>query len=197
MRAAPFGLRVEWSQPQVFELAARAAALTHGHPSGYFSAAALGAIVRDLSAGVVVDLAGEWVCWLLDGRQGAQETLSAINQARSLATCQGRGDIDASLRKLGEGWVGEEALAVAIYSVIVAEDFADAVRIGANHDGDSDSTASIAGQLWGAAHGLGAIRLDWAAKLDVFDVMCEVAATFLTADADRGSRAAIGAIAHR
>jgi hypothetical protein len=45
--------------------------------------------------------------------------------------------------------VGEEALAIALYSVLVAGSYVETIRIASNHDGDSDSTASIAGQLWG------------------------------------------------
>lgn len=52
---------------------------------------------------------------------------------------------------LGEGWVGEEALAIGVYAALKAESFMDAIIIAANHDGDSDSTASIAGQIWGAS----------------------------------------------
>ncbi len=39
----------------------------------------------------------------------------------------------------------------------------------ANHDGDSDSTAAIAGQLWGAAHGISALPHAWVRQLDVLD----------------------------
>ncbi|MBN6828619.1 ADP-ribosylglycohydrolase family protein, partial [Micrococcus luteus] len=62
----------------------------------------------------------------------------------------------------GEGWVAEEALAIALYAALTAQAahpadpaaaLALALRIGVNHDGDSDSTASLAGQVLGAAHG--------------------------------------------
>jgi ADP-ribosylglycohydrolase len=41
------------------------------------------------------------------------------------------------------------------------------VRIASNHDGDNDSTASIAGQIWGAWKGLKEIPHGWIRKLDV------------------------------
>jgi len=54
---------------------------------------------------------------------------------------------------LGLGWVGEEAFAIGLYGALVAEasTAANGLRIAANHSGDSDSTASIAGQFLGAA----------------------------------------------
>jgi ADP-ribosylglycohydrolase len=70
---------------------------------------------------------------------------------------------------LGEGWVGEEALAIGLYAALVAPSFEDALAIAANHDGDSDSTASIAGQIWGAWHGIAGIPADWVFALDVLE----------------------------
>ena len=83
--------------------------------------------------------------------------------------------------QLGKGWVGEEALAIAWYSVLVATDFADAVRIAANHDGDSDSTASIAGQIYGAWKGLHEVPHGWIRRLDALDPLAEVAGRMLVA----------------
>ena len=53
-----------------------------------------------------------------------------------------------------QGWVGKEALAVGFYAAMAAQTFAECIELAANHDGDSDSTASIARQLWGARFGL-------------------------------------------
>ena len=64
--------------------------------------------------------------------------------------------------------MGEEALAIALYAVLVSRSFVEAVRIASNHDGDSDSTASIAGQIWGGWKGLIEIPHEWITKLDVF-----------------------------
>ena len=63
--------------------------------------------------------------------------------------------------------MGEQALAIALYSVLAARSFVEAITIAANHGGDSDSTASLAGQLWGAAHGLAGMPHDWIVDLDV------------------------------
>jgi ADP-ribosylglycohydrolase len=57
----------------------------------------------------------------------------------------------------GLGWVGDEALAVGLHAAATAQSFHEAIEVASNHDGDSDSTASIAGQLYGAKHELSAL----------------------------------------
>ena len=47
----------------------------------------------------------------------------------------------AAIGALGEGWVGEEALAIGLYAALAAPSFENAIRIAANDGGDSDSTA--------------------------------------------------------
>jgi ADP-ribosylglycohydrolase len=113
------------------------------------------------------------------GRTSHAETLAAIDEATGLSTTA---DLDGAIRSLGEGWVGEEALAIALYAARRAGDFKDAMRICANHDGDSDSTASIAGQIRGAEHGLTGVPNAWVRRLDVFDPLCEVAGELLRID---------------
>ncbi len=71
--------------------------------------------------------------------------------------------------------MGEEALAIALYAVLVGGSYVEAIRIASNHDGDSDSTASIAGQFWGAWKGLKEIPHGWITKLDVFVAVLRLA----------------------
>ena len=60
----------------------------------------------------------------------------------------------ARLEKLGAGWVAEETLAIAVYCCLrFGDDLETAVRVAANHSGDSDSTASLTGAIIGAAIG--------------------------------------------
>ena len=42
-----------------------------------------------------------------------------------------------------------------------------AIQIAANHSGDSDSTASMAGQKWGVVAGIDGMLHQWIANLDV------------------------------
>ena len=80
----------------------------------------------------------------------------------------------ADVISLGEGWVGDEALAVGLAAAAVAPSYSAAVEVAANHDGDSDSTASIAGQLYGARHGLDVLPADAVYRLDVLDALLDV-----------------------
>ena len=81
------------------------------------------------------------------------------------------------MASLGEGWIAEEALAVAIYSVLsYPADFRQALLLSVNHSGDSDSTGSIAGNLLGALLGTQAIPPEWIEKMELADVVRQVGA---------------------
>jgi ADP-ribosylglycohydrolase/protein-tyrosine phosphatase len=188
MRTAPIGLVRHWDERAAFQLGVAAAALTHGHPSGFFSAAAMAAIVRNLLDGADLTAAIERASHLLSEHVEAKDTRDAMERAVALAR-QSQDGQDVARGALGQGWVGEEALAIAVYSCLVGSDFEETMRIAANHDGDSDSTASIAGQLFGARWGLALIPWRWIEPLDVFDAACEVLAPFVCNG--RGSVSAI------
>lgn len=186
MRVAPLGLLPALDPDQAFQLADEAAALTHGHPSGRLSAAALASLIRDLLGGIPLEPALDRMEMRLEAAPGGAETLAAARQARTLAA-----DIVSpteAMKRLGEGWTGEEALAIALYAVLKAGSFEAALRLAANHDGDSDSTASIAGQIWGVIHGVDRLPHGWVDKLDVLEPLCDIAgrlvASFEAEDSD-------------
>ena len=167
MRVAPIGLVSKGLQPeQTFQLAAEAAACTHGHPSGYLSAGAMATVVRFLAEGADLRSAADQSIAVLRRYDRHEETEAAIKQAIALAG-QSCGDRAAAVETLGGGWVGEEALAIGLYAALCAGSFIEAIQIATNHSGDSDSTASIAGQLWGAMNGLDGIPHVWISSLDV------------------------------
>lgn len=69
-------------------------------------------------------------------------------------------DIDDSdaIRQIGEGWVAEETLAIAVYCVLkYPDDFEKAVVASVNHSGDSDSTGAVTGNIMGAIVGYDSI----------------------------------------
>lgn len=81
-----------------------------------------------------------------------------------------------AIRHLGEGWVGDEALAVAVFSVMRHIDsFEDCIVCAVNHDGDSDSTGAIAGNIIGAIHGYSAIPAHYLDQLEIEPVLVSVA----------------------
>lgn len=173
MRVAPLGLVPAIDADEAFRLAHAAAALTHGHPVARLSAAALASLLRDLLDETPMTAALERMEARLARRPDGEEVLAAVRAARVLA---GDGTPpDRAVATLGHGWTGEEALAIGLYAALRADRFEDALRLGVDHDGDSDTTASIAGQIWGALHGLDSLPHGWIARLDVLDPLCDVA----------------------
>jgi ADP-ribosylglycohydrolase len=71
--------------------------------------------------------------------------------------------------------VVEEALAISLYCALVARNFKDGVILAVNHNGDSDSTGSITGDLLGTMYGAKAIPQEWLVPLELRDAIVELA----------------------
>lgn len=163
MRVAPIGLA--FPADLAFHHAVAAAAITHGHPSGYLSAGVLAEVVARVVEGADIMAAAATSCAALAAYEGNEETLTAVQRALELAG--GGADPEGAVAALGEGWVGEEALAIGLYAAIrFAGDFRAACSAAVNHSGDSDSTGSICGAILGAAHGIDAIPAGWIERLE-------------------------------
>ncbi len=178
MRIAPVGLfaaRIgdRMSTGNAFDLACDLAGLTHGHPTGQLSAGVLAIVVREVALGAPLPAALATAKGCLRERAAHAETLAAIERAEALAA-NGMSSRDA-LVELGEGWIAEEALAIAIYCALVAPDFASGVLLAVNHDGDSDSTGAIAGNILGALMGEQALPEAWLRALELHDVIAQIA----------------------
>lgn len=176
MRVAPAGLvdgatggdrfagdRVDYAG--IFALGSDLAAITHGHPSGYFAAGALAMLVHALVRGLRLEPALDLLEGELREHYRARETFKAVERARVAAT---RGDVDAAtLEALGRGWVAEEALSIAVCAALARQDDPRAaLLLAVNHSGDSDSTGAICGNLIGALHGAEALPADWLAVVE-------------------------------
>lgn len=82
----------------------------------------------------------------------------------------------AAISKLGEGWVADEALAIALFSVMRhIDDFEECITCAVNHDGDSDSTGAIAGNIIGAILGYSAIPRHYLDSLEIEEVLVSAA----------------------
>lgn len=164
MRAAPVGLV---DAVDHFELGCEIAALTHGHPTGYLTAGALGLLIRLIVAErMALDAAIVRVLEVLTAEPHHEETTNAIRAAVRLSA-KGPGTAER-VEELGEGWIAEEALGIALYCALCAgDDFAAGVKLAVNHSGDSDSTGAIAGNILGAILGERAIPEHWLAKLEL------------------------------
>ncbi|ANZ42701.1 ADP-ribosylglycohydrolase [Lentzea guizhouensis] len=162
MRVAPVALASD-DPSTVFALAAANAALTHGHPSGYLSAGVFAVLVHQLLRGNGLLEAVDIAMSPLVRREGHEEVVAGLEHAIELAAL---GDPSvARVEELGRGGVGDSALAIALYSALVTDDPNEALLVSVNHGGDSDSTASLCGNLVGALHGIDAIRPDWVERV--------------------------------
>ena len=186
MRAAPVGLFAarymqsadqegrEWNK--VFDLGCKAAAITHGHPSGYLPAGCLAAIIYGIISGFTIEEAVHKTLTVLTTAKGYEETLDAIKLALNLWKKKTVQPDPSTIEKMGGGWVGEEALAISLYCALAADgDFTRGIRLAVNHTGDSDSTGSITGNILGALQGRAAIPLPWLEDLELKAVIEEIA----------------------
>ncbi len=172
MRVAPVALMPEMSVERAFRIGARAAALTHGHPAGYLPAGILAAAVRGLLEGKPLQIA----------------LIHAGDQARAMTghepiLARLRATVDASILPyanrlpdvLGKTRESMDALSIGFYAAGRSQDFLEVMAIAANHDGDSDAAASVAGQLFGTLRGIEALPNDWIRRLDVLEALCDLA----------------------
>jgi len=161
MRAAPIGLYYWRDLDRVVEVATASSLLTHGHPTAVAAAAGAAVAVallvahtapKDLLAGVLAEIQH------LDA--DCAQKLREVGDVLAL-------DPDEAIARLGEAWVGEEAVADALYCFLRSpSDFRRTVRTGANTQGDSDSIACIAGALSGANNGIHAIPDHWRQQVE-------------------------------
>lgn len=183
MRVAPIGLYLSadtMPQEQIDRIGAEAAALTHGHPLGYIPAAALVHIVSlaahrdDLSLSEIVADMKASIHRQFKGNSYLPVFEQLLDKAVQLSQ-QNLPDEEA-IAALGEGWVAEETLAIAVYCALkYSSDFDKALIASVNHSGDSDSTGSVTGNILGAYLGLQAIPAKYTANLELLDVMTELA----------------------
>lgn len=180
MRVAPVGLFVA-DPAEAAHVAAMAGAITHGHPMGYVPAAALAYLVNRCVYGDYASLGSlveaccdELPSWFDDDRSYACDMADQLRHAAELAANDAPDAENIPL--LGEGWVGDEALAIAVYACLRhPDDFSEAVIAAVNHSGDADSTGAIAGNILGAWLGSPAIEATWTETLELPQVLERVA----------------------
>lgn len=184
MRVAPVGLYFDdgiYSVDGVDMIGAETAALTHGHSLGYIPAAGLVHIIHLISHNdgmtlleAVEDMKSA-VARQFASDKYLQDFLKLIDAAVALSENEHIDDLSA-IKKLGQGWVAEETLAIAIYcSLKYSEDFDKALIASVNHSGDSDSTGAVTGNIVGAYLGLKGIPQKYLDKLELKEVICEIA----------------------
>lgn len=183
MRVAPIGLCFGNTQVPILTsdlLAADAAALTHGHEMGYIPAALLAHIIRLLSHSDQISPLEA----VQDGLQAVQtlfpdaEYMPGFVKHIERAIEYTQKDVDdlTAIHALGEGWTGDQAIAIAVYCAVkYSDDFEKAIVAAVNHAGDSDSTGALVGNILGAYLGLSQIPDKYIDKLELVDVLKTVA----------------------
>lgn len=180
MRVAPMGLLdasfkesggsgFYYKTVYLAEAGAHIARVTHLHPLGYLPAALMTLLLSrivpltpDEVKESIIDIINDGLDVMMNmyGNDYAKYkeylralTLKAVNLAHSNIS-----DIQA-IMQLGEGWTAEEAWAISLYCVIRhIDNMKEAIIAAVNHDGDSDSTGSITGNIMGAIYGYEVIK---------------------------------------
>lgn len=182
MRVAPVALSHLMSGEMLDREAAQVAAITHGHSLGYMPAAVLCHIIdqivfpaeqkRNLKA-IVIE-ARNATEKMFAGDEHLKELADIID--RAVAFSENEASDRENIRSLGQGWVAEEALAIAIYcSLRYTDDFSKGIIAAVNHSGDSDSTGAVTGNILGALTGYEAMEDKWKKDLECADVILEMA----------------------
>jgi len=163
MRTAPVGLA--FPSDRAFQEGAEYAAITHGHPSGYLTAGFLSGIISYIIEGKTLAEAIDLCIGQLIKYDGHSETLEKIELAQKLSVSQK--SIEESIQTIGEGWVGEEALAISVYcSLKFSDNWGRGTLAAVNHSGDSDSTGSITGAILGTLLGVELIPGKWVRNVE-------------------------------
>ncbi len=182
MRTAPVGLFYGYydrTDPEdIVRYGAYAAAYTHGHPWGYIPAGMLSLIVEKAAFGEdplpkIIQDSFEVTKAVFDYDDSWEGYAAFIRKAIDLS---GNNASDReNIRKIGEGWVGHEALAIAVYAALRYEhDFSKALIAAVNYDGDSDSTGAVCGNILGAYLGMEGIEPKWTENLELRDTILEI-----------------------
>lgn len=178
MRMAPVGLfAFAAGREDAFEMANDFGHQTHGHPTGWLAGGFLADLVVKLLAGTQLRDAVIQMLDRLAFEPDSEELHAIVLKATKLA---GSGlEHRKAIALLGEGWIAEEALAISLYCALVAEDFRHGVLLAVNHDGDTDSTGAIAGNILGLLLGVDAIPLEWRGGVELADVIEDMADSLL------------------
>jgi len=178
MRVAPMALLVAgyrgrkerfYSAYKLAEAGAEIAMVTHKHPLGFLPAAMLTHLLSVLvplsveeAKEKISGIAEETVLILdkiyVDKYNEEKKYLAELTR-KAIELAHSELDDASAIGKLGEGWTAEETWAIALYCAIKHTDSVqDAIIASVNHNGDSDSTGSVTGNIMGAIHGYDAIK---------------------------------------
>jgi ADP-ribosylglycohydrolase len=159
MRVATLGYFYQHDPERLKTVAIASSQITHRHPTALAATAAAAYGVKLALDGVSAE---EYLPQLLTFLEGVEQSDEMTYALLRIGHVLGWTNEEAALEHLGQGWTGEEAVALALYCVLrYPDDYVACVRRAANTNGDSDSIACIAGGMMGARLGLTAIPENW------------------------------------
>ena len=179
MRVAPvalanaFGGDCKGAIQHTYWMAGRVSELTHGHPASTAASGAHAVLIHLLLLGRSLLQALPVTEGLLRNSPGGEFVADLLVRAESLA----KSSLPAveAIGEIGEGWVAEEALAIALFACLRGKSLEESLLMAVNHGGDSDSTGSIAGNLLGARMGEEAIPERWLKPLELREALRKMA----------------------
>lgn len=165
-------------------MAGEAAEITHQHPLGYISAALMSHVIYRLARDNA-PTRESMKRYIMEGVDMIRkhykayhndvERMAELAERAIFLLSSGKTDLE-NISLLGEGWTGEEALAIALYcSLKHFDSFEDAMIAAVNHGGDSDSTGAVTGNILGAAIGYEAIPQFYKDDLEMHDLILHMA----------------------
>ena len=188
MRIAPIPLYAAVQDRMSIEeadlLTGEAAEITHQHPLGYISAALMSHVIYRLARDIE-PTQESMKCYIMEGvdmihkhykaYHNDVERMAELAERAIFLLDSGKTDLE-NIGHLGEGWTGEEALAIALYCTLKHFDsIEDAMIAAVNHGGDSDSTGAVTGNILGAAIGYEAIPQFYKDDLEMHDLILHMA----------------------
>lgn len=188
MRIAPIPLYASVQDRMSIEdsdrLAGDAAKITHQHPLGFIPAALMSHVIYRLALDEQPSK-DSMIQYINEGMEQMKllyaqypDELRILDDLMERAVMQSYTEVPdvQNIESLGGGWIGEEAVAIALYCCLRHFDnFEEALIAAVNHRGDSDSTGAITGNIIGAMVGYEAIPQHFKNDLELHDVILHMA----------------------
>ncbi|MEJ5183664.1 MAG: ADP-ribosylglycohydrolase family protein, partial [Rectinemataceae bacterium] len=135
LRAAQAALYTCATEPEYDCACARAFSLgageqRHGHPTGYLASGTFARILCELAWNVPLAEAVQHTIEWLRQETGSEETIQKLQEA--LQRAESPDEASSCIARLGEGWVAEEALAIAVFCAVRAPSLEEGIVMAVN-----------------------------------------------------------------
>ena len=170
MRVAPVGMCFCYDEKAAFRIGCESAALTHGHIDGIVPAGYVSTAISLILQGFEIWDAAERALKVMECMPGHQDSSNSIKKAIELA--QHDQDPKTATKLLGEGFTGDELVALVVYCVLKFDgDIKRTIEFASKYEGNNLSLAAICGNMLGAYHGASAIPFEWIKNLELLELL--------------------------